>query len=371
MQQSGQLQDDFEDQFADLAKKIVHMHEASKAPRDKDWIRKRRGLITKLHSMWKQQNDAMDMLKEGLAIAVRDLLRVGSAGASEAVVLADFTNEALERLRAKEEDEALSAVGSAEVGAMPSGEEASTFSARQKYLTYFLEGTGRSPSEGALGMWSPEPPVTPEQLSWTDFEWAKFWSHLGGFEVSWEGANTCDVNGWLPLHYAMQATVYWSQAHKVVRGLVPMMYTKRLQAKTTGGRPKGWTALHMGANGSDRETVRSQLCELLLEYGVDVDVPDDLGRTPLHLAAGTGVVDAAKVLVAAGADVYHLDLKGRNCLDKCEKSSGTMKECPAVPRRCLGLGACLQHWHCVIDEACAAALILFPLLHWLQFIRNA
>jgi hypothetical protein len=112
------------------------------------------------------------------------------------------------------------------------------------------------------------------------------------------------------------------------------------------------------------------LCELLLDHGVDVDVPDDLGRTPLHLAAGTGVVDAAKVLVAAGADVYHLDLKGRTCLDKCEKSSGTMKECPAVPRRGVGLGSCLQHWHCVIDEARAAAMSLYPLVHWLQVLCN-
>jgi hypothetical protein len=247
---------------------------------------------------------------------------------------------------------------------MPSGEKAGTFSASQKYLAYFLEGTGRSPSEGALGMWSPEPPVTSEQLLWTDCEWAQLWLQLGGFEVSCRGANTCDVHGWLPLHHAIQATVYWSQAHKVVRGLVPMMKKDRLGAKTTSGRPKGWTALHMAANGSDREMVRSHLCELLLQHGVDVDVVDDQGRTPLHLAAGTGVVDTAKVLLAAGADVEHLDFKGRNCLDKCHGSSGTMRKCPALHTGVLGLELCLQH------DACAAAMILFLLLQLFEVLRN-
>jgi hypothetical protein len=162
----------------------------------------------------------------------------------------------------------------------------------------------------------------------------------------------------------MQATVYWSQAHKVVRGLVPMMYKNRLEAKTTGGRPKGWTALHMAANGSDREMVRSQLCELLLQHGVDVDVPDDQGRTPLHLAAGTGVVDTAKVLVAAGADVEHLDFKGRNCLDKCHGSSGTMRKCPALHTGVLGLELRLQL------DSCAAARICFPFFQFFEVVGS-
>jgi hypothetical protein len=268
----------------------------------------------------------MDRLKESLATQVRDILQVGVPGASEAVVLADFTNEALERLRAKEEEKAADAAGSSQVGAMPADERVARISAKEKYLAYFLEGTGRSPDEGALGAWSPEPAVTPQQLSWTVDDWAKFWLARGGFEPSEQGANTCDVNGWLPLHYALQATVYWSQAHRVVRGLIPMMSKNRLQAKTTGGRPMGWTPLHMAANGSDREMVRAELCQLLLDRRVHVDPEDNEGRTPLHLAAGTGVVDTAQVLVGAGANVHHLDHRQRNCLDKCHSSSGTMKQ---------------------------------------------
>ena len=127
MQQSGQLQDDFDQEHADLVKKILECHEVPTSRRDKDWLRNRRRVTDKLHSSWKQQNQAMDTLKESFAMAVRDILREGAPGASEAVVLADFTNEALERLRAKDEKEATVAVGSAQVGAMPSGEKAGTF----------------------------------------------------------------------------------------------------------------------------------------------------------------------------------------------------------------------------------------------------
>ena len=130
------------------------------------------------------------------------------------------------------------------------------------------------------------------------------------------------------MHYALQATVYWSKAADICRTLITMMDITRLRAKTTGGRPSGYTALHMAANGSDRLMARADLCQRLLSRKVEVDPVDDQGRTPLHLAAGTGVLDTAQVLVAAGADVHHLDARGKNCLDKCMGSSGQMKECP-------------------------------------------
>ena len=69
----------------------------------------------------------------------------------------------------------------------------------------------------------------------------------------------------------------------------------------------------------------------LLEREADVNVKDDAGRTPLHLAAGTGVVDAAKVLVEARADLDARDSHGRNAMDRCVRSSGKMSECPSPP----------------------------------------
>jgi len=280
-------------------------------------------------------------LRDSLATQVRDILQVGLPGASHGVVLADFTNKVLERLRARDEEQAAqAAVGRSQAGARPTYQPVATISAKEKYLAYFLQGTGRNVEGGALGAWSPEPTLMPGQSPWTANDWTTFWLELGGFEPSQEGANMADLNGWLPLHYALQATVYWSQAEKVVRGLITMMSLDRLQAKTTGGRPMGYTPLHMVANGSDRLMVRAQLCQLLLERRVRVDPEDNEGRTPLHLAAGTGVLDTAKVLVAAGANVHHLDNRGRNCLDKCTGSSGRMKECSEFHNGGRGVNLC-------------------------------
>jgi len=165
LEQSGKIQDDSDKDMAELVKQILGFHAVPKARRDQDWLRNRRRVLTKLHSLWTQQNQLMDRLKESFAIAVRDILRKGVPGASEAVVLAEFTNEVLERLRAKEEEKAADASGSSQVGAMAGDERVGTFSAKEKYLAYFLEGSGRSPDEGVLGAWGPEPALTPQQLS--------------------------------------------------------------------------------------------------------------------------------------------------------------------------------------------------------------
>ena len=47
----------------------------------------------------------------------------------------------------------------------------------------------------------------------------------------------------------------------------------------------------------------SAAVEVLLDYGVDVDQLDGLGRTPLYLAAGGGFKDTCKVLIKRGASV--------------------------------------------------------------------
>ncbi|CAM9528448.1 unnamed protein product, partial [Hapterophycus canaliculatus] len=48
---------------------------------------------------------------------------------------------------------------------------------------------------------------------------------------------------------------------------------------------------------------RADLVELMLRDGYHVDQLDDDGCTPLQIAAGLGLADVTKALLAAGADV--------------------------------------------------------------------
>jgi ankyrin repeat protein len=52
------------------------------------------------------------------------------------------------------------------------------------------------------------------------------------------------------------------------------------------------------------------MSELLLSNGADVHKCSELGRTALHLTADYGYLECAKVLIAAGADLNHLDIDG-------------------------------------------------------------
>ena len=75
----------------------------------------------------------------------------------------------------------------------------------------------------------------------------------GGFEDARAGGQAVDEDGWMPLHHAIQSTVLWSQGARVERGLINLMSEDPhsaqdvvlLRAKTQGGRPPGWSPLHM------------------------------------------------------------------------------------------------------------------------------
>ena len=247
----------------------------------------------------------------------------GSARAVDAVELTEFTQEALSRLRAKEDDDACPRA--------VSGQEGDEHNAKLKYYEFFLADSGRTPQEGTFGVAHWQDPCTAEQKEWDDERWANHFLWLGGFEPSYAGAEAEDKDGWLALHHAIQSTVHWTYGIKAARGLIEMMPIERLRAKTRAGRPAGYTAMHLAANGSDSLRMRWTLVDLLLQKRVSPNVTDDKGRTPLHLAAGTGVTDVAKILVEGRADLKAVDNNGKNALDKALRSSGSMTKCSHPP----------------------------------------
>jgi hypothetical protein len=72
----------------------------------------------------------------------------------------------------------------------------------------------------------------------------------------------------------------------------------------------GCTVLHAAAGakfvGASPDT--EELVSFLLKAGANPNIPDNLGRTPLFFASNA---DIAKKLLDAGADINHLDNKGR------------------------------------------------------------
>lgn len=57
-----------------------------------------------------------------------------------------------------------------------------------------------------------------------------------------------------------------------------------------------------------------RIVKLLLDAGVDIDVRDGWGHTPLTIACEKGYIDAVKLLIEYGADVNYADKKGKKPL---------------------------------------------------------
>jgi ankyrin repeat protein len=60
---------------------------------------------------------------------------------------------------------------------------------------------------------------------------------------------------------------------------------------------------------------RREVAELLIAKGADVSVKDKFGRTPLHCAVDEGHTEIVELLIAKGADVNGKDNGGRTPLD--------------------------------------------------------
>ena len=75
----------------------------------------------------------------------------------------------------------------------------------------------------------------------------------------------------------------------------------------------GYHALHFTIAGK-----RPEMVAWLLKNGVNVEVTDTFGRTPLHLAARRNDIGILRLLLAHGANIYAQDYDGRIPLDGAE-----------------------------------------------------
>ena len=77
-----------------------------------------------------------------------------------------------------------------------------------------------------------------------------------------------------------------------------------------------WTHLHYFVQ---RGFTREVAC--LLSHGANPDIPDNRGRTPLHIAGRKGIgKEIVNLLVKHGADINTCDLKGGTPLNYAEKA---------------------------------------------------
>jgi ankyrin repeat protein len=77
-------------------------------------------------------------------------------------------------------------------------------------------------------------------------------------------------------------------------------------------RYAGRTPLLEAANGDDR---KKPVVELLLDRGAKINVKDDYGNTPLHLAAEHDAPGIVGILLGRGADPQIRNNEGKLALD--------------------------------------------------------
>ena len=82
-----------------------------------------------------------------------------------------------------------------------------------------------------------------------------------------------------------------------------------LDAEANDVRDQGITALHEACRNGHTE-----IAEVLIQNGAQVNVTSSLGRTPIHFAAYKGHVGPVRVLLEHGADIHKRGLDGRTPL---------------------------------------------------------
>jgi hypothetical protein len=309
------MSDHYERRIAETGVRSVALSQAVRpGRRDFDWIRQRRDLQheVKLSLRWRDgvQEDAEDTLRAA-ALA----LSQEHPDLQDMFLWSDFAEAAMLRSRERMEAKAERRSTENEVShSVPENDYA--IGAGLNYRTWFSQSSGRPVERGPVGASDDVRPPLPDGWQFmTHHGFAVFFLRLGGYR----SARQMDDEGWTALHHAIQATVFWDMAHKVCRGLIPMMNRRWICLKTWSGEP--------ACNGSDIMLERCNIVRLLLEHDADIESHDSQGRTPFLHAAGTGVVDVAQALAAAGCDVWAAAYDGRNALNRCAKSSGSMRWC--------------------------------------------
>lgn len=288
-----------------------------KAKRDRDWIRKRRQWQARLREAWQEHADCVRVSDEQLAETWRRTSAAWSQEVQEVVRPNATIQESLQAV-AEEDDRMKDDARRRRFEGHDCGGE--------RYRAFFCEDD-RALSQGPAGTRAKQPKMPPGSDLWAPRQWADWWLQLGGFHE----ADMVDKDGWTPLHHACHSVTFFSNGYLVCEGLIGMMSLEWLGAKTKGGRPKGWTAMHFLANGSDVEMRKAHLCVYLGNTGVDIDATDEAGRTPFLICCGSGAVDVAKALSQAlGCKTDAVSDDGRNAADRAMGSSGKMLGCPGL-----------------------------------------
>ena len=129
------------------------------------------------------------------------------------------------------------------------------------------------------------------------------------------GPHSVDSNGWTLLHHAAADSQHRRCMLEVVRGLLEVMPVEVVDQRTGGGTPMGWSALSLVCNARDPHNERTDIAQLLVAKGADLEVRNAHGATPLIAACAVGFFSVVQVLLEAGADATATNARGRNAAD--------------------------------------------------------
>ena len=93
---------------------------------------------------------------------------------------------------------------------------------------------------------------------------------------------------------------------------------------TVGGRPVGYTAMHMVCNGVDSVATRQGVLEVLLQRRASLESRTLDGATALIKASAVGAINLVRVLLAARADVEAENARRQTAVDVAGGSNATV-----------------------------------------------